>query len=726
MTEPASTATKRRSHPPLWLVEGLDVVEQRRPVFIAVTIGVIALGGILAVLAPGLVPPVPLVGAAVGVAALLLGLAVAVALDAADLRLRGPRHVGAAGGELVAVLPTTPERAGAEILADAVLEARAPGFPLLLGLAASGRDIRATVAWTDALATALEAEGVSVLRIDLASGHTGSPGLLEVVRDGVKLASAVTFGPEPRLARLGAGDDLNAALGTLAALPGRLPRDLDVLLVALPMAASKPVVTAVRSLDHVLIVAQRDRTSRVELIAGLDALEAAGTRAQVALLDDRTAARLAPRRTTAMADPEPADGPEDAASLDDDAPPATSASDGPDPAPAVADDAPPAADAAPSPDRGPTPVIESSRAEELEQEPAERRETDGPEASSEPGLESEPEVATDPEPAPGPRSGGAFGVGGAALTAAGIASAFNRPQAEPAERSDAPEASNEPADLTIEQPQTPPRRADAPQHETSVLGLEDDDGAGPEGDDDDPGDGWLSWDDTPRDAEDGDLTPELADSDGSDRSPTSAAAHPDAERAGSSAVHERSASERSERRDVEVVHGAAEAAAIALVQLPAELPFDPGEPAVEEGGALPVGAEARPPAQVAPDLPPAPVALHTETGADTDPAPSRPGDTPAGPDAAATGQQGEPSRGDAPEPSDPGSPVASAPIDAAPGTAPEAADPDRTDEIPAVRAQREAGDAHAEHDEMMRTTAQLSVLLDDQDLGGDERPLDTP
>jgi len=718
MTDTGSTSTKRRSHPPLWLVEGLDVVEQRRPVFIAVAIGVIVLGGILAMLAPGLVPPVPLVGAAVAVAALLLGLAVAVALDAADLRLRGPRHVGAAGGELVAVLPTTPERAGAEILADAVLEARAPGFPLLLGLAASGRDIRATVAWTDALATALEAEGVSVLRIDLASGHSRTPGLLEVVRDGVKLASAVTFGPEPRLARLGAGDDLNAALGALAALPGRLPRDLDVLLVALPMAASKPVVTAVRSLDHVLIVAQRDRTSRVELIAGLDALEAAGTRAQVALLDDRTAARLARRSTTAVTDPEPADEPGDAASPDEDAQPATTVSEVPPPEPAVASEAPPAADATPSPDRGPTAIIESPRAEALEGERAERREPDVPEASSElePEPEQEPEVAAGPEPAPGPRSGGAFGVGGAALTAAGIAAALK------SSRSDAAEASDEPAESPLGLPETHPQAADGPKHETSVLGLDEDDEAGLdlEGLDDDPGDGWLSWDDTPREDEGRDAASDPVADDGFDESTTPSGPHPEAEPAGSSVDPGRSAPERSERRDVEVVHGAAEAAAIALVQFPAEPPFDTRDPAVDAGGALPVGAEASPPAEAAPNLPPAPVALHAEAEADTDPASSRPRNSATGPEA--VGQDDVAVPGGAPGPSDSGS----APFDSTPDTAPEAADRDRTDETPAVRAQREVSDADAEHDEMMRTTAQLSVLLDDLDVGGDDHPLDTP
>jgi hypothetical protein len=271
--------SRPRSRPPLWLVEGLDIVQHRRTVLLAVALGTIAVGALLAVLAPGIVPPSPVVGAAVAFAALLLGLAAALAVDATDLRLRGPRHVGAAGGELVAVLPVDASVDEARALASAVLDAREDDSPLLLGLAASGRDARHTAAWTEALGRALVDEQVSVLNIDLASGRSTPPGLVEVVRDGVKLSEAVRFEPGAKLARIGAGDDHVGALASLATLPERLPRDLDVLLVSLPTAASRQVVDAVRSLDHVLIVAERDETSRVDLIAGLDALDAGDPRA---------------------------------------------------------------------------------------------------------------------------------------------------------------------------------------------------------------------------------------------------------------------------------------------------------------------------------------------------------------------------------------------------------------------------------------------------------------
>ncbi|MFO7961509.1 MAG: hypothetical protein R6U94_11240 [Nitriliruptoraceae bacterium] len=286
--------SERPSHPPLWLVEGLDIVSRKRVLLASVVLAVVFVGALSAVLFPGVVPRTPVVGAAIGLAALLLGLAAAVASDATDLIVRGPRHVAAAGGELVAVLPRDPSVVSAGPLATAVLEVREPGVPLLLALATAGRDARRSNAWTDAIARSLVGEGVGVLRVDLASGRSEQAGLVEVVRDGLRLADAVSFEPGLKLAQLSAGRDHAEALVALTELPGRLPRDLDIMLVSLPTAASRSVVAAATALDHVLVVVERDRTSRVDLIASLDALEAAGTHAQAVLLDTQTALRLAP------------------------------------------------------------------------------------------------------------------------------------------------------------------------------------------------------------------------------------------------------------------------------------------------------------------------------------------------------------------------------------------------------------------------------------------------
>jgi hypothetical protein len=297
----AHAPTDRRSGPPLWLVEGLDIVESRRRIVLGVAGLIIVVGLLLALLAPGVLPPTPLVGAAVALAALLVGLAAAVVADSSDLRVRGPRHVVAAGGELVAVLPTAGDPEAADELAAVVLEARQPDRSMLLGLAASSLDIAATLRWTDALGLALARRGVSVLRVDLASGRSDAPGLAEVASGESRLTEVVAYEPGMMLARLGAGGDHRDALAALADLPPKLPRDLEVLLAALPIAASRGVVQAARGLDHVLVVAERGDTSRVDLIAGLDALRAADLQAQVILLDDLMVGRIAGRSTAEVA-----------------------------------------------------------------------------------------------------------------------------------------------------------------------------------------------------------------------------------------------------------------------------------------------------------------------------------------------------------------------------------------------------------------------------------------
>ncbi|HSK23152.1 MAG TPA: hypothetical protein VK906_08255, partial [Egicoccus sp.] len=312
------------------------------------------------------------------------GLAVALAADTADLTLRGPRHVRAAGGELVAVVPADVDPAAADTLAEAVLDAREAGGKLILGLAAAGRDARHTAELTDALAVAIARRGASVLRLDLATGRSERPGLIEVLRHGHRLADTVEFEPgDLELARLGPGRDLAAAMDALPELPGRLPRDLDVLLVALPTAASRPSIRAATSLDHVLVVAERDLTSRVDLIAGLDALEAVGLDAQVVLLDDVTAARLAP----APADPEPAaevaepsPGPEPEAPVD-------SAPEVPDPV--APEPAPFVPQPAPEPEPEPEPEPAPAASAPVVPEPAP--------IAPEP-VDPEPEPEPDPEP----------------------------------------------------------------------------------------------------------------------------------------------------------------------------------------------------------------------------------------------------------------------------------------------------------------------------------------
>jgi hypothetical protein len=477
-TSTSSASPTRRLRLPLWVIEGADIVGLRAVPLRAVTLAICVVGIVLAFLVPDLVPPTPLVGAAVAIAALLLGLAVAVAVDAADLTVRGPRHVRAAGGELVAILPTEPALEDAGSLAGAVLEARdGEDQRLLLGLAAAGRDARRCTAWTDTLALALANTGASVLRVDLASGRSERPGLVEVVREGRKLPDVVNFEPDVRLARVGAGRDHAGALEVLATLPTRLPRDLDVLLVALPTAASRQVVAATRALDHVLVVAERDTTSRVDLIAGLDALEAAGIAAQVVLLDDHTAARLASR-------PGDVDDATSAVQVDGDPDPLASEDDLPDDG-AQADETPD--DLRPDDLRPDDLRPDDQRAEAVaaarSHAAAPPSHTAAPASSS--TAAARPVAPEPPSTSPEPRTSAPTpGEGEAAAPSVPQAGAHERPPAEPAARDHPPigllpgapgseEASSTPRSepATPGAPGTPGRSSVAPRDVEVMLGA---------------------------------------------------------------------------------------------------------------------------------------------------------------------------------------------------------------------------------------------------------------
>ncbi len=280
--------------PPLWAVELLDVLGRRGRLALAVAGVLAALGLLLGLAVPGLVPPRALAGALVGVTALAVGMALALALDALDVRVRGPRHVRSSGGELVALLPESATVLDVADLASAVRSVQAPGSTLHLGLAPVGEDLTSSVTWTWALADALADAGASVLLVDLAAGPTDEAGVLEVVRDRRPLADVVTYAEGRSLAVAGPGADRLQALQALVTLPTVLPTDVDVLLVALPQVVTRSAVNASRVLDQVLFVAEANLTSRVELMASLDALRVAGCAPQVVLVDGGTYRALRP------------------------------------------------------------------------------------------------------------------------------------------------------------------------------------------------------------------------------------------------------------------------------------------------------------------------------------------------------------------------------------------------------------------------------------------------
>lgn len=324
---------------PPWAVELLDVLELRRTVVITSAVGLAFLGVLAALVAPSLVPPRPLVGVAVGLAAILLAVAITLGVDSVDLVVRGPRHVRSSGGHLAAHLRGQPGPAPLGPLADAVAERAGADGRHLIGMVPAVTTAPVE-AWHEALARALSLADLRVLTVDLVTRSETHPGVVDVAEGSVKIGAAVQFDDELLLARIGPGRDRAAALAAFPAVTRRLPADVDVLLAALPEVSEDGVLSAVAGLDHIYVVAESGRTPRVDLIATLDALDEAGVASEVLLVgadEPSIPATVAPPGFA----PEPdavAPGADDA-SVDepaDDDPPAAARAREPDPGPLAA------------------------------------------------------------------------------------------------------------------------------------------------------------------------------------------------------------------------------------------------------------------------------------------------------------------------------------------------------------------------------------------------------
>jgi hypothetical protein len=268
-----------------WLADVVDILESRRRLFLQVTLGLVALGLLVTILAPGLLPPRAGIGAAVAIASLLIGVAAALTADSMDLVVRGPRHVRASGGRLAAVLPSTADPGTAAAAVVSVLGDGTAGDRGVtrIGIAPASSDVAVT-AWADALAVAIAHGGSRVLAIDLVTAGDRRPGLVDVARGDTRLGEVVHFEDDLLLARVGPGESPVDALAAAGRILPRLPSDIEVLVVTLPPLASQGALDVVAVLDRVLLVAVEDVTARVDLIAGLDAADAVGAPADVLLL----------------------------------------------------------------------------------------------------------------------------------------------------------------------------------------------------------------------------------------------------------------------------------------------------------------------------------------------------------------------------------------------------------------------------------------------------------
>lgn len=289
VTAPSSASDVRL---PEWLAEPLAVLSSRRRLVVAVAAGIVFLGAIIAMLFPSVLPPRPLVGAAVGVAAALLATAVALALDASDLIVRGARHVTAAGGT-VGARTTRSHDDVAPLLAAVVRHAHRPS-PLKIALVPASRAAGVPGARAAALAEALAKTGRKVLFSDLTRSGTPAAGLSDVVAGTRQLSEVVRFESELYLARLAVGSDPEAALKGMAAFAAGLPTDLEALVAALPPLAEPGALHAAEAFDLVFVLVEVDRTERVDLIASLDAMDASRVTSELVLIEPDAPQAAAP------------------------------------------------------------------------------------------------------------------------------------------------------------------------------------------------------------------------------------------------------------------------------------------------------------------------------------------------------------------------------------------------------------------------------------------------
>lgn len=268
---------------PTWQDNLLDALRARRRTWLIVAIAIVVLGALVALVAPGILPPTLVVGLAVGIAAVMLATALVLGLDSADLVVAGPRHVTAAGGFVSGVISRSPGDIAALM---ELIDAHSPGGDgVRLALTPASRDAGVPGARAAMVAHELANRGHKVLLTDLTRGGSPTAGLSDVLAGTHKLADAVRFDEELFLANLAVGSEPDKALAGFAGWASSLPPDLDVLVAALPPLAEPGVLPAVQGVELVLVLVEVGRTQRIDLIASLDAIDVAGVPAELILVD---------------------------------------------------------------------------------------------------------------------------------------------------------------------------------------------------------------------------------------------------------------------------------------------------------------------------------------------------------------------------------------------------------------------------------------------------------
>ena len=252
---------------------------RRRPAIVAV-VGVLLLGVLLAVLAPGLVPASALTGVVVGLLALVAAFAAMLAVDAADPIVRGPRHVRVTGRTVVGRVDATPTPAQVAPVVDGIVAALSATRRLRMTVVGVEQD---TSEVARLVAEGVAGAGRTVLLVDLATG-SDSPGVTDVAAGTHRLGDVVRLEPGLQLAVTGSGtaSGVPAAAARLAATP---PSDLDLLLTVLPRD-ERPGSGLLAGTDRVLALVPLGVLERDEVSRQLALLEQArSTRAAVVVVD---------------------------------------------------------------------------------------------------------------------------------------------------------------------------------------------------------------------------------------------------------------------------------------------------------------------------------------------------------------------------------------------------------------------------------------------------------
>lgn len=278
MSDPTLSPAPAGRSAPVWLSDLLEALHLRRRLAIAVAGGMAVLALVVSLVLPELLPSRGLVGALVGVFAGLMAVLVAVVADASDDVIRGTRHVRGTGAVIAA--------AGHDPIDQVTSWAQtqlAEGGQLRVALvpAGSGNGRAGTLA--DRLAVRLARHDLRVLVCDL-TRPTSAPGVAEVAAGQMALSQAASVDDRLGLARLGAGRELGEALAGVPAVARRVGEDVDALVLALPGLDHPGSLPAAAVADRSLMLATVDQTNRVDVLAGLEALESAQTPAELVLL----------------------------------------------------------------------------------------------------------------------------------------------------------------------------------------------------------------------------------------------------------------------------------------------------------------------------------------------------------------------------------------------------------------------------------------------------------